>query len=129
MSASVRRLAVCRECCAVGLAISPVTALGGRPSSEVVASGEGIPAPSSPESSLVTAGSPIEAEQVQAQEEAKRSSPEAAAEREAPQTEFEGLDTERAAKVAGSTPASRRRGRTDSGRRAMNTCKSEGQAR
>ena len=56
---------------------------------------------SSLESSLVTQGSPAEGEERQAQEEANRNNPEAVAAREASHTEFEGLDTEHAAKVAG----------------------------
>ncbi|HXN39939.1 MAG TPA: Ig-like domain-containing protein, partial [Solirubrobacteraceae bacterium] len=50
---------------------------------------------------LVTPGSPTEAEQLYAQAEAKRSSPQAAAEREASRTEFEGLDGEQAGHVDG----------------------------
>jgi hypothetical protein len=51
--------------------------------------------------SLVIPGSPTEAEQVKAQEEAKQSNPEVVAEREASQTEYEGLDGEQAEKVDG----------------------------
>jgi streptogramin lyase len=52
-------------------------------------------------SPLVTLGSPNQAEQVQAQKEAKLTTQEAVAEREASRTKYENLSTEQAAKVAG----------------------------
>jgi hypothetical protein len=95
MQAALRSLAMCVGLCLTGLAVaSPVafaegsSTLGGTDPSSL-----GIP--------LVTAGSPTEGEQLQTQEEARRSNPEAVAEREASRTEFEGLDAEQAAKVAG----------------------------
>jgi streptogramin lyase len=95
MRAAWRLLLVCLMCCLTGLAVSsPAAFAEGSPL------GEGTGASSSLESSLVTPGSPTEGEQLQAQEEAKRSSPEAVAEREVSRTEFENLDTEQAAKVA-----------------------------
>ncbi len=101
MRLAVRRFAACLLCCVVGLALLPVIALGNGSSSEAPQTGEGSGASSSLEGSLVIPGSPTEAEQLRAQEEAKRSSPEAVAEREESRTEFEGLNTEQAAKVAG----------------------------
>jgi streptogramin lyase len=103
MSLAVRRLTACLLCCATGLAVSPVVALGEGPSSEgaPVPSGEGTGASSSLESSLVTPGSLLEGEQMHAQEEARRNSPQAVAEREASRTRFEGLNVEQAAKVVG----------------------------
>jgi hypothetical protein len=83
---SVRRLAVCLWCCVAGLAVTPVVAFGTGSSSEGRPSGEGIGASSLTEGSLVTPGSPTEGEQRQAQVEAKRSTPEAVAEREASRT-------------------------------------------
>jgi streptogramin lyase len=100
MRFTVRGLAACLLCCGVALGVSPVVALGEATPSEVLPVGEGSGSSSSLESSLVIPGSPTEAEQLRAQEEAKRSSPEAVAEREASQTKFEGLDTEQATKVA-----------------------------
>jgi hypothetical protein len=96
MKFGVRRLAAYMACCGAGLAISPMTALG-----ESSPSAEGMGASSPLSSSLVTPGSPTEGEGLQAQEEAKQSSPEAVAKREASRTEFEGLDAEQAAKLAG----------------------------
>ena len=56
MARGVRRLTMCLGFCVAGLAVSPV-----------MAQGEGSPpAPSSLEGSLVTTGSPTEAEQFQA---------------------------------------------------------------
>jgi hypothetical protein len=49
----------------------------------------------------VIVGSPGEGQQSQAEREARLDSPEAVAEREASRTRFEGLDAQRAAKVAG----------------------------
>jgi RHS repeat-associated protein len=50
---------------------------------------------------LVTPGSPLEREQLEAQEEARLTSPEAVAEREASRTKYEHLGAEQAAMVAG----------------------------
>ncbi len=95
MKAALRSLAVCIGLCLTGLAIaSPVAFAEGTS----VLGGTGG---SSLGSLLVTPGSPTEGEQLQMQEEAMRSNPEAVAEREASRTEFEGLDAEQAAKVAG----------------------------
>jgi hypothetical protein len=52
---------------------------------------------------LVISGSPTEREEAQAQEEARLSSPEAVAEREASQTSFENLDAQQAEKLARET--------------------------
>lgn len=99
MRGSVRwLLAVCLGCCAIGLAVSPVAALG-----EGAPAGEGSGAPSSLGGPLVTPGSPTQGEQAHAAEEAKLANPNAVAEREASRTKFEGLDTEAAAKLAGET--------------------------
>lgn len=50
---------------------------------------------------LVTSGSPMQGEQVQAAREATLDNPNVVAEREASRTKFEGLDVEEASKVAG----------------------------
>jgi streptogramin lyase len=95
MKAALRSLTVCIGLCLTGLAIaSPVAFAEG-------ASVLGGTGGSSLGSLLVTPGSPTEGEQLQMQEEAMRSNPEAVAEREASRTEFEGLDAQQAAKVAG----------------------------
>ncbi len=96
MKAGLLSLVACLVCCTVGLAVSPVSALG-----ESSGPAEGSGASSSLGGSLVIAESPTEGEEVQAQREAKLSSPEAVAAREASRTKFENLDTEQAAKVAG----------------------------
>ena len=102
MRGSVRQLfVVCGACCVVGLAVSPVTALGDGSSSEGSATGEGSGASSSLESSLVTPGSPTEGEEAQAREEVERGSPEAVAVREASRTKYERLSSEESAKLAG----------------------------
>ncbi len=95
IKAALRLLAMCVGLCLTGLAIA-----------SPVAFAEGSSAPggmggSSLGNLLVIPGSPTEGEQLQMQEEARRSSPEAVAEREVSRTEFEGLDAEGAAKVAG----------------------------
>ncbi len=82
-----------------------VLALAARPAGAVAE--EASPSPSLSgslsltESPLVIAGSPEEAAQLQATQEAKRNGPEAVAAREESQTKFEGLDPEQAAKLAG----------------------------
>jgi DNA-binding beta-propeller fold protein YncE len=80
-----------------GLCWSPVV-LGDTLLQVVPASGE---AGGSLSGVLVTPGSPVEGEQLQAQAEAQRGNPDAGAEREASGTKFEGLNAEQAAKVAG----------------------------
>ena len=96
MVSGVRRLTVCLVCCVSGLAVSPTIALGeGSPSAE------GSGASSLTEGSLVIPGSPTEGEQMQAQEQARLTSPEAVAARQASQTSFEGLSGEAAKKLAG----------------------------
>jgi sugar lactone lactonase YvrE len=96
MKFGVLRVAGCMACCGVVLAISPVTALGGSSPSA-----EGIEASSSLSGSLVTSGSPMQGEEAQAAEAAKRDSPEAVVAREASRTKFEGLNAGQAANVAG----------------------------
>ncbi len=100
MGFATRRLLAYLLCCGACLAVLPMAALAGGVSPDVASPGEPTAAPSPLESGLVTPGSPTEGEQLQAQEEAKLNSPEAVAKREVSQTEFEGLDTEEAAKVA-----------------------------
>jgi streptogramin lyase len=73
-----RRLTLCLVCCVAGLVGSPAIALGTGSSSEGPPSGEGTGASSPLKSSLVVAGGLEEGQQVQAGEEAKRSSPEEA---------------------------------------------------
>jgi hypothetical protein len=96
-----RLVMVGSACCVagVGLAVSPVAALGEGSSSEGASSGGG--ASSSLGGALVTPGSPTQREQALAAEEAKLSSPEAVAAREESRTKYEGLDSEQATKVAG----------------------------
>ncbi len=94
------RLMACLLCCGAGLATSPAAALGERLSSEASSIPPEGGTYSSREASLVISGSPTEAEQLQAQQEAKRSTPEAVAQREASRTKFEGLGPEQAVKVA-----------------------------
>ena len=89
MKAGLRTLVVCLVCCALGLMVSPVAALG-----------EPAAAPSSLESQLVTPESVVEGEERTAAEESKLTSPEAVAAREASRTEFENLNTEQATKIA-----------------------------
>ena len=62
---------------------------------------EGTGGSSSLESGLVTSGSLVEAEETQAEREAKLDNPEAVRLREESQTKFEGLDPEQAEKVTG----------------------------
>ena len=85
---------VCLGCCLAGLAASPLAALGEGSAPKGPHTGEGSGAASLTEGSLVTPGSPTEVEQVRAQEEAKRSNPEAVRAREASETKYEGLHAE-----------------------------------
>jgi hypothetical protein len=94
---ALRWLAGCAVCCAAAaLVLAPGVALGEGPSS-----GEGSGAPSPLGDALVTSGSPVQGEQMQAAEEAQLANPEAARIREESRTKFEGLDGEAAAQVAG----------------------------
>ena len=83
-------------CCVLGCVGAPVVALG-----ESSLPGEGVGASLSLGGSLVTLGSPVEGEQLQAQEQARLANPEAIRAREESRTKFEGLSAEQAAKVAG----------------------------
>jgi len=95
MNASLRSLGVCLTCCIAGLTLAPACALAEGASS---LGGSGA----SPfGSALVVPGSPAEGEQLEAQEEARRSGPEAVVAREASATAYEGLSTEQAGKLAG----------------------------
>jgi RHS repeat-associated protein len=97
MKAGLLALVASMACCATGLMVSPVTALGeGSPTVE--GTGASSPSLGSP---LVTPGSPIEGQQAQAAEEAKLANPESVAAREASQTKYEGLSGEAAQKLAG----------------------------
>ncbi|MGH2913108.1 MAG: hypothetical protein ACRDJ3_11610, partial [Solirubrobacteraceae bacterium] len=69
------------------------------PSAEAVASGPGSLSLS--DGPLVVSGSPTEAEQLKAQEEARLASPEAVRAREESQTKYEGLSGEQADKIDG----------------------------
>jgi hypothetical protein len=89
----LRSLVVFMVCCLAGLTTCSSAALAEGASS----SGESA---SPLESSLVIPGSPTEAEQRQAQQEATWLSPEAVAAREASSTKYENLDAARAEKVA-----------------------------
>ena len=101
---SSRWLTRCLVCCvtglvsAVGLIGIPAVAFAGASSSS---SAEGSGASSSLGGPLVTSGSPVEGEQSAAQEQAKLSSPEAVAAREASRTTFEGLNAGQAASLDG----------------------------
>jgi streptogramin lyase len=92
----LRSLVVCLGFCFAGLTMCVSAALAEGTSPGGVSGGSSLT-----EGALVTPGSPTEGEGLQAQEEAKRSSPEAVAKREASRTEFEGLDAEQAVKLAG----------------------------
>jgi hypothetical protein len=85
---------VCGVCCVAGFGGLPAIAFG-----DGFVSDRGSVALSPLGDSLVISGSPVEGEQVQAQEKADRSNPVAVAEREASRTKFEGLDGEQAASV------------------------------
>jgi RHS repeat-associated protein len=95
MKAGLLSLVACLACCVAGLAVSPVSALG---ESSPPAEGTGVSS-SSLGSPLVTLGSPIEAQQARAVEEAKLASPEGVAAREESQTKYEGLDDAQAREV------------------------------
>jgi streptogramin lyase len=95
MKAGLLSLVACLACCIAGLAVSPVSALA-----ESSPPAEGTGASSSLSGSLVTSGSPAQGEEAQAVEEAKRESPEAVVAREESLTKFEGLNSERAVKLA-----------------------------
>src|ERR1700733_1812010 len=96
MKLGVRRLTVCVLLCGVGLAVSPVTALGGgSPAAERMV------APSPLGRLLVTPGSPAQGEQAQAVVEAKLANPGLVVEREESLTKFEGLSGEQAIRVDG----------------------------
>ncbi|HEY4810920.1 MAG TPA: hypothetical protein VIH71_07680, partial [Solirubrobacteraceae bacterium] len=83
MKLGVRRLTVCVLLCGVGLAVSPVTALGGgSPAAERMV------APSPLGRLLVTPGSPAQGEQAQAVVEAKLANPGLVVEREESLTKF-----------------------------------------
>ena len=88
----VRLCVTCLVCC-VGLFYLLVAGADGA-SSSIEAGGEVLG------DSLVVAGSPIEGEQRMSQEEVRRASPEAVAEREASSTAFEGLGSSKAANLA-----------------------------
>src|SRR5580704_10368866 len=97
MKAALRSLAMCVGLCLTGLAIaSPVAFAEG--SSALGGTGE-----SSLESPLVvTEALPLFGDEaISNVEAARRTSPEAVAEREESPTKYEGLDTEEAAKLAG----------------------------
>jgi hypothetical protein len=90
----LRSLVVCLVCL-TGLAAGSPAAFGeGSPSAEGTGASFSLAGP------LVIPESPVEAEQLQAEREAKLASPEAVAAREASRTKFEGLTTQQAAKVA-----------------------------
>jgi streptogramin lyase len=91
----LRSLVVCLACL-TGLAVGSPAAFA-----EGSSPAEGTGASSSLDGSLVTPGSPVEGEQSAAQEQAKLSSPEAVAAREASRTTFEGLNAGQAASLDG----------------------------
>ena len=104
-------LVVCLACSLAGFTASSSVALAEVASSaggsSLAATGaETAPATSSGtsagplSSSLVTSGSPLESEQMAAEEQAKSTNPEAIKAREESRTEFEGLNVEQAAKLA-----------------------------
>jgi tripartite motif-containing protein 71 len=81
---------------------SPAEGSGSSPESSPLPA-EGTGGSPSLESGLVTPGSPVAGEETQAEREAKLDSPEAVAAREESQTEYDGLDTEQVAQLAGET--------------------------
>jgi hypothetical protein len=87
-------LAVSVAGCLASLACWSTAASAASPLS---ATGVYVPSFASP---LVTPGSPAQSEQLQTEREAKLSSPEAVAEREASASKYENLDAEKAATVA-----------------------------
>jgi RHS repeat-associated protein len=92
MSIGIRRLVLCLLCC-IGLWCWTSAA----EAAETPPAGE----EASPlNSTFVVPGSPVEGEQIRAQEEAAAASPEAVAERESSQTAFAGLNAEKAEQVA-----------------------------
>lgn len=82
-------------CCVAGLVGSPAVVFG-----EGLSAGSGTGASSPLAGPLVVPGELEEAQQAQDVEEARRSNPEAVAERESSRTRFEGLDGEQATKLA-----------------------------
>ena len=88
-------LVVLVACCVVGLVGSPAVVFG-----EGLSVGSGTGASSPLVGSLVVPGGLEEGQQAQDVEEARRSNPEAVAERESSRTEFEGLDGEQATNLA-----------------------------
>ncbi len=96
MRCRARTPAICLLCGLAGLAGSPVVALGNG-ASPAEASGALSPLGGP----LVSSGSPVEGEELQAAREAKLASPAAVAEREASRTKFEHLNAEQAERVAG----------------------------
>jgi YD repeat-containing protein len=95
MTTTVRRMTICFLFCVAGSCWASSVTFGD-------GSVQSSSAPLSSEGGLVVPGvqSLDEGQQVQAQEQASLTNPEAVAEREASTTKFKGLDTEQAAKVA-----------------------------
>jgi DNA-binding beta-propeller fold protein YncE len=89
-------LVVLVACCVMGLVVSPAIASGGG-SSSIAEPGSSVSLLGSP---LVVVGSPVEEEQVQAQEQARRHSPQAVADRRASDTEFQSLSVGQVAALA-----------------------------